>query len=207
MSNLLIEALPGGPLEAAVASNYEDDPAEFNRTILELVKTHAPPIFERIDEREFGLTRPLDLVQGAITPAVRRAWASLGNGKYAVAIGDAWVLNDPLTGQGANVASHCAEVMAAAIVEDLVYDELFCRSVEARMWAFAEPVVAWTNAFLQPAPDHVIELVLSAAMDKGVADAFADNFDNPPAMWRSLASPARTAAFLERARSAVPATV
>lgn len=201
-SNLLFEALPGGPLQAVMDLKYEDDPGAFNRTVLELVKEHAPSIFERIDQREFGLTRPLDLVQGAITPVVRKAWASLGNGKYAVAVGDAWVLNDPITGQGANLGSHCAEVLAQAIIEDLAYDEWFCRTVEARMWAFAEPVVAWTNAFLQPPPPHVIDLVVAAATDQRVADAFAENFDDPQAMWRSVATQQRTEAFCARARAA-----
>jgi hypothetical protein len=34
---------------------------------------------------------------------VRAGWAALPGGKYAMAMGDAWVVNDPVTGQGANL--------------------------------------------------------------------------------------------------------
>ena len=198
VSNLLFEVVPGGPLQAIASLSYEDDPRGFDAAVLAVVRDHAPLVYERVDPAAFGLTAPRDLLQGAITPTVRRGWAELGGGRFAVALGDAWVVNDPITGQGANLGSQCAEVLARAVLEDLAYDELFCRTLEARMWAEAEPVVAWTNSFLQPPQPHVIDLIVGAATDQAVADAFADNFDDPAGMWRSLATPERTAAFLRR---------
>lgn len=196
VSGVLFEGVPGGPFERLVSMRYEDDPATFESEVLELFRAHAPSIYERVDRAEFGLTRPVDLLQGAITPTVRRGWVRLESGTYAVAVGDAWVVNDPLTGQGANLGSHCAWVLADAILADAVYDERFCRQVEARMWDMAASVTEWSNAFLQPPPDHVMEVLGAATADKAVADALIGGFADPQAMWRRLATPERAAAFL-----------
>ena len=59
---------------------------------------------ERIDAATFGLTRPLDLLHGQITPIVRRVWADV-NGTYAIALGDAWITHDPIAAQGANLGT------------------------------------------------------------------------------------------------------
>jgi len=200
VSGVLFEGVPGGPFERLAGMSYDDDPSRFEAEILELFRVHAPSIYGRVDQAEFGLTRPVDLLQGAITPTVRRAWLRHESGTYAVAVGDAWVVNDPLTGQGANLGSHCAWVLADAILADDTYDELFCRNVEARMWDMAGPVTEWSNAFLQPPPDHVLELLGAATADKAVADALVGGFADPQAMWRRLATPERAAAFLAHFR-------
>lgn len=191
-----IEAIPGGPLEPLSGLSYEEDPAGFDRTVLELLAEHAPPVRERIDERSFGLARPIDLIQGAITPTVRHGWAPLPQARYAVALGDAWVLNDPVAGQGANLGSHNAFVLADAILAGPPYDEAFCRRVEQRMWEFARPVTEWSNAFLAPPPPHALELLGAATADQRIADAFIDMFNDPPAMWDLLGDPGNTAAWL-----------
>jgi hypothetical protein len=196
VSGVLFEGVPGGPFEHLVSMRYEDDPAAFEAEVLELFRAHAPSIYERVDRTEFGLTRPVDLLQGAITPTVRKGWSRLDSGTYALAVGDAWVVNDPLTGQGANLGSHCAWVVAEAILADTAYDDLFCRQVEARMWDMAGPVTEWSNAFLQPPPDHVLEVLAAATADKAIADALAGGFADPQAMWRRLATPERAAAFI-----------
>lgn len=195
---MLIEAIPGGPLEPLARMPYDADPAGFDRTVLELLAIHAPAVRERVDERAFGLARPIDLLQGAITPTVRRGWAALAGGRYAVAVGDAWVLNDPIVGQGANLGSHNAFQLAEAIIAGPPFDEAFCRRVERSMWEFARPVTEWSNAFLQPPSPHALELLGAASTDARIADAFIDNFDDPPAMWDLLGSPENTAGWLAR---------
>jgi 2-polyprenyl-6-methoxyphenol hydroxylase-like FAD-dependent oxidoreductase len=195
----LIEAVPGGPLESVTRMSYPDDPTLFKRTLLELFATHAPSLRERINEREFDLTRPIDYLQGAITPVVRRGWAPLGQGRCAVAIGDAWVLNDPVTGQGANLGSRCAFLLANAISAATRFDESFCRSVESTMWeSAAQPATNLNNAFLAPLPPHAGTLFAAAASNQRVANAFVDLFSDPAAALAALSSPAETEAFVGR---------
>ena len=85
---------------------------------------------------------PRDLLAGALTPVVRKSWTSLPDGHVAIAIGDAWITNDPLMGQGANIASHCAWALAAAIAKGGPFDEGFAARVEAETWSYAMDLVA-----------------------------------------------------------------
>jgi hypothetical protein len=116
-----------------------------------------------------------------------------------VALGDAHVLNDPITGQGANTASHAAWVLGEAIRNGgATFDEAFCRRVEQQIWAYAQPVTEACNARLRPAPAHAVELFEAAAHHKAIADAHANGFNHPHAFWEIQSSPERTAAFLKQ---------
>src|SRR6185369_9886549 len=137
-----VEAIPGGAFEAVAQMRYLDDPRRFNTAMIELLRDYAPDIYERIDPARFELTRELDLLQGGITPTVRRGYARLGNGKYALALGDVRAINDPILGQGANSASRTAWMLGEAIRDGENYDEAFCRRIEQQIWAYAGPIAA-----------------------------------------------------------------
>jgi 2-polyprenyl-6-methoxyphenol hydroxylase-like FAD-dependent oxidoreductase len=200
---LLFEAIPGGPLADLAHRDYAADPAGFERALLATMAEFAPGLRERVDAAAFGLTRPIDLLQGSVTPVVRRGWAELDNGRCAIAVGDAWTVNDPITAQGANLGSHCAFVLAEAIVRaGGRFGAEFCREVERAMWPYAEAVANWTNMFIGPPQPHLGEILATAVTDRRVADAFAGNLDDPPAMWNSIAGPEHAARFLAEARSA-----
>jgi 2-polyprenyl-6-methoxyphenol hydroxylase-like FAD-dependent oxidoreductase len=202
-SGLFIEAIPGGPLEAAARAPYADDPARSARTLLDAIREHAPHLFARIDPDAFALTRPLDLLQGAITPTVRRAFTRFDSG-YAVALGDVHVVNDPVLGQGANAASRAAWALGEAIGGGGPYDEAFCQQAERRLWESARAATAWTNAMLQPPPPHAVGLFVAAAREQAVADALVDTFAAPERGWEAFASPEGAAAFLARHGSPQP---
>jgi 2-polyprenyl-6-methoxyphenol hydroxylase-like FAD-dependent oxidoreductase len=193
-----IEAVPGGALEAVARMRYDDDPAAFNAALLELLREHVPHMYERIDPEQFGLTRSLDLLQGGVTPGVRQGYARLANGKYALAIGDAHVLNDPITGQGANTASRMAWLIGEAICNSAIFDEIFCREIEQRVWEYAGPVAQWSNTMLQPPQPHMIELMVAAAHLQPVADAFVGFFEQPHQAWKLLSSQEEASAFLHQ---------
>lgn len=194
---LLFEAIPGGPMDVLGPLRYEDDPRRFEATVLHLLERYAPAVRARVDASQFGLTRPADLLQGALTPVVRRAWTPLDRSdRYAVAVGDAWVLNDPIAGQGANLGSHSAWTLAEAIVAGPPYGEAFCRDVERRMWPFAEAVTNFSNALLAPPSPQLVELLGTAAGNPAVADALLDNFADPPAMWDAIGTPDGASRFL-----------
>ncbi len=197
IAGLLFEGVPGGPYAELAAMNYIDDPTAYDKRVFELLAEFTPDVAAVADPARFGVRSPRDVLRGAITPRVRRAVTRLPSGTYALAIGDAWVTNDSVTGQGANTASHCAAAAAEAIVGGGPYDEAFCRRVEEAMWAFAGPVTEWTNATLGPPPDHVVGAFVAAAGDRRVADALIANFNDPPTMWSVLSSPSATASFIE----------
>lgn len=174
--------------------SHQDDRAGFLGTLERLLAVHPPRIAERIDG-PLDLLGPDDLIQAALTPVVRRPWAQLPSGRLAVAIGDAWIANDPITGQGANLGSHCAWVAAHAIAAGGPYDEDFGRRLDDEMWRFAGPVTAWTNAFLQPPPPHVMALLAAAAREQEIASLFFNLFNDRVRMWALLSTPDRVTAL------------
>jgi 2-polyprenyl-6-methoxyphenol hydroxylase-like FAD-dependent oxidoreductase len=192
-----IQAIPGGAFEPLARMRYEEDPRRFNTAVIELLRDYAPAIYERIDPARFGLTRALDLLQGGITPTVRRGYARLSNGKYALAIGDVRVINDPILGQGANTASRTAWMLGEAIRDSENYGEAFCRHIEQQTWAYAGPIAAWSNMALQPPPPHLIEFLVAAAQHQPIADSFVSTYEHPLRGAALMTNAENVAAFLK----------
>jgi hypothetical protein len=180
---------------ADLASGLVEDETFLPR-LVEGLSVHAPAIAQRVDERAFKLRGPLEYAQGALTPAVRHACATLPSGTTALAIGDAWITNDPLAAQGANLGSHCAWVAADAIAKGGPFDRDFGVQVENAMWEFAGPVTAFSNALLQPPPPHVIKMIATASTNQVVANAYASGFADPVQTANLLASPSAVEEFL-----------
>jgi len=197
---LLIEAVPGGVLEALTHLRYEADPCAFNASVLAALKEHAPDTYARADPATFALTSPRDTLSGAIVPTVRRGWAPLPGGRFAMAVGDTHITHDPLTGQGANAASRAAWLLGRLLVERTRaggrVDEPFCLDAEQRLWEDARATTEWSNAFLQPPPAHAIGLLVAGAQNPAIANAFVSNFNDPNRQWQVLSSPDATAAFI-----------
>jgi 2-polyprenyl-6-methoxyphenol hydroxylase-like FAD-dependent oxidoreductase len=195
------EAIPGGPLEPLVRRPYEQDPAGFNHEVLTALRQHFPTVHARVTEREFGVTGPMDILQGALRPCVRRPYTALPGGRWAVAIGDAHAINDPVAAQGVNAASAGAFILGDLIEEDEFFDERFCRKLEARLWAYMEDVTSWALSVLQPPPPHVLDLMIAAATHQPLADRIASNYGHPHRAWDDICTPERTTALMGRYRS------
>jgi len=196
---LLFENVPGGDTEVLADAKYDEDPAAFERLVLDKVRVHHPQVFERIDTARFGLTGPEDLLQGAVTPVLREDYAVLPNGKVAIALGDAHSVVDPVVGQGANSASYSAWELGTVIGEDPNFDERLAQKVAARRANRVRAISDWTNLMiaLPPAP-HLLQLLGAMSQNPAVADEFTDNFNRPERQWDILATPERTSAFLAR---------
>jgi 2-polyprenyl-6-methoxyphenol hydroxylase-like FAD-dependent oxidoreductase len=130
------------------------------------------------------------------------------NGRYAIAIGDAHTVVDPVIGQGANAASYEAWELGAAITQDPVFDEHFCRKAAARRAARVDATCDWTNLMiaLPPAP-HLLQLLGAMSASPAVADEFTDNFNYPERQWDILATPERTRGYLARHGAGAPTTL
>ena len=201
LTGLGILITAGGALEPLRHLRHDEGPPAFAAAVLDLLRAHAPAIHERANPREFAVARPLDLCYAAITPAVRRGFVTLANGRHAIALGDAHVVIDPITGQGANSASHAAAVMGAAIGEASAFDRAFCERVERDVRAYVVPVSDACNARLQPPAPHFRELLMAAARDQGVADLYAEGFSHPDRFWAIAGDADRTTAFLRARQS------
>ena len=127
--------------------------------------------------------------------------APLDHGRFALAIGDAWILNDPIAAQGANLGSRCAFLLGDSIVAGGPYDEAFCRRVEAELWAAAAAPTMLSNGLLEPPTEAVIGVLARAAQDQAVADRFAVGFGNPEDMLALLSGATTGAGCAELSRS------
>jgi hypothetical protein len=197
----------GGLFEPLRYLRYDDDPPAFIAAILGLLRVHAPSLYARVNARRFALSRPQDLAYVAITPTVRQGFVELSRGRFAVAFGDAHVVIDPITGQGANSASHAAIVLSEAIRGAQVFDRAFCRRVEREICSYVVPVSDAANARLRPPSPQFRDLLGAAARDQAVADAYAAGYNHPDRFWEIASSPERTAAFLSEFDRQSPAAV
>ncbi|MBO1417885.1 styrene monooxygenase/indole monooxygenase family protein [Streptomyces sp. FH025] len=192
---LFWEAVPGGPADAFDGIR---DPAEHLWVTLELMKAFTPWEYDRaasgVELTDAGAT-----LAGRFAPVVRRPVGELPGGGAVLGMADVVVLNDPITGQGANSAARCAAVYLEAILAhgDRPFDREFLRSAFGRFWeAVARPATAWTNAMLAPPPPHVRELLGSGGQLPAVADRFANAFDRPADLEEWFFDPGRAAAYL-----------
>jgi 2-polyprenyl-6-methoxyphenol hydroxylase-like FAD-dependent oxidoreductase len=194
---LLFENIPGGELEVLAETDYNEDPAGFEKLVLAKTQQYHPATFERVDPDAFRLTDPLDLVQGGVQPVVREDYARLPNGRYVMALGDAHTVVDPVIGQGANCASYSAWELGHTIVEDPNFDERFCRKVADRRRNHVHATADWTNLMIStPPPPHLLQLLGAMAQNQAVADEFTENFSYPDRQWDILATPERVTRYL-----------
>jgi hypothetical protein len=122
---LVISALEAEALATLRVLSGGVDRGRFRAALLGTLEQYSPTIYDRIDTAQFDPQGPDDLVQVAIAPIVRDPIAHLGDGKYAIALGDVHVTVDPLLGQGANIGSYSAFVLADAIQEACAFDLAF----------------------------------------------------------------------------------
>jgi 2-polyprenyl-6-methoxyphenol hydroxylase-like FAD-dependent oxidoreductase len=193
---LLFEICPGSALIDLANVSPSSSPDLFRDVVLGALREHFPGTYERVDLSSFGLIRPLDLLQGVLTPLVREDWVRLPSGKIAVSLGDVHAAIDPMMGQGANVASHTALDLGRAILDESEYDELFAETVATARRPFVEAASDWTNMMLRrELPGHLLELLGVMPGNRALADVFTSNFGSPDRQWRAIATEDRARAF------------
>lgn len=200
---LVMENIPGGDMEILAKTKYDDNPRAFLDLLLEKLRKHHPTVAERIDEKEFDLANsPLDILQGGVTPTVRKSHVMLDGGKMAIALGDVQAVVDPVLGQGANMASYAAVIMGEEIVRQDVFDERFCEHVDLRRQDRVLSATRWTNFMLtnlRLLPAELQQFIFELSQNRRLADEFTDNFNYPERQWDCFSSPQRMRAWCERA--------
>jgi hypothetical protein len=192
---LFWEAVPGSPIDVFTPGM---NPADQLTRTLELAARYVPWVHERAEKTE--LTDANATLAGRLTPTVRRPVAHLPGGGIALGMADVVVLNDPITGQGSNTAAKCSAAYLAAILahDDEPFDETWMTTTFETFWNnTARPVTDWTNAMLQPLPEHVQMLLGTAAGNPTVARRFANGFSDPTDFDNWFMNPQAAQAYLE----------
>ncbi len=196
---MVFEGIPGGPMDCwGDVKNSEEHLAK-SKWILE---KFLPWEAERC--RDIELTDEHGILTGAVTPVVRTPVAALPSGRKVLGLGDAVVLNDPITGQGSNNAAKCADIYLQSILEhgERPADQEWMYQTFDRYWSgYARWVTEWTNLLLNP-PSHVAKILEYAARYKDVAEAFVNGFDDPRSLFPWFTEAGEAEVFLKDAAKA-----
>ena len=174
---MVFEGIPGGPMDcwADVRS-----PAEHLARSLEVLERFLP--WEHARCAGIELTDAKGVLTGRFAPTIRHPVARLPSGAPVLAMADAAVLNDPITGQGSNNAAKCAEIYLERVLAhgDDPFDERWMQHTFDHYWlGYAQWVVSWTNSLLAPPKPHVLNLLESAQEVDPLAATIANGFDDP----------------------------
>jgi len=174
---MVFEGLLGGPMDCW---SEQDTPDQHLEKCQKLLSRFVPEESARC--REAVLTDANAVLTGRLIPHVRRPIATLPSGAAVLGMGDALVLNDPVTGQGSNNAAKCAEVYLESILARRGgrLDTQWMAQTFERYWrGYAQWVVQWTNSFLGRPGPHVLRLLAAAAEVPELAATIANGFDDP----------------------------
>ncbi len=195
---MVFEGIPGGPMDC-----WRDvvGPAEHLAKSLEILNTFLP--WEAARCRNVELTDAKGTLAGSLTPGVKKPVATTASGHKVLGLGDAVLLNDPITGQGSNNASKSAKIYLDAILErgDGPFDEEWMSATFEKVWERLQPVATWTNALLAPPPEHVVNLLGAAGQFQEIADRFANDFDDPSDFFNWFMDPQLADQYLQEVAS------
>lgn len=172
---MLFEANLGGPMD------IWDGAADGTELL-----TRAQAVLAKYFPSESARARTVSLIDenatlvGRLTPTVRRPVATLPSGSVVLGMADVTVINDPITAQGANNATKCADIYLRAITRHIgKFDEEFMQTAFDEFWSYAEPATDFTNQFLSPTPDHARQLHVAAAEFPEIGRRFAECMNDP----------------------------
>ncbi|WP_031163449.1 styrene monooxygenase/indole monooxygenase family protein [Streptosporangium roseum] len=192
---MVFEGVPGGPMDCWADVRTPAEHLARSRWVLE---TFLPWEADRCAGVE--LTDERGVLSGRFAPAVRRPVATLPSGAAVLGVADVVVLNDPITGQGANNAAKCAASYLSSILErgERPFDRAWMEGAFERHWEDARHTTAWTNALLAPPPPHVLEILGAAGRLPEVASRFVNGFDDPSDYAGWFMDPAGAGEYLAR---------
>lgn len=174
-----LECVEGGPMDRW---HEVSTPAEHLALAVELINEFFP--WEAPRCQNLRLTDELGTLVGRLTPTVRKPIGVLPSGRTVLGMADVLVLNDPITGQGSNNASKCANVYMKAILEQGsdAFDDAFKQATFERYWDYAQWVARFTNTHLLPPPESAMCVFAACAQDPRIAATVANAFDDPKSL-------------------------
>ncbi len=190
---MILEGIPGGPLDCwDTVQTADEHAALLQDTLARWLPWEA--------ERAQNIT-PADAqaaVRGRFAPIVRHPVAMLPSGASVLGLADAVVLNDPITGQGANNAARSAAVYLQRILDHrtALFDGEWMQATFEAAWTHTQWATCWTNGMLLPPPPHVLAILGAASTQPRIARWFAQGFDTPADLFPTLADPIATEQFI-----------
>ncbi len=195
---MVFEGVPGGPMDC-----WDDvtTPQEHLACSLAILREHFPHEYARC--ANVLLTDDGGVLRGRFAPTVRKPVGALPSGAAVLGMGDAVILNDPITGQGSNNAAKFADFYLQSILDrgEHAFDEIWMRATFDRYWrGWSQWVVGWTNSLLTTPPNAAESLMAAAGQVPSLARALANGFDDPRAYYPWWFDSREASSFIEAMR-------
>jgi hypothetical protein len=160
------------------------------------MREYAPWEYERCGEVE--VTDARATLTGGYTPMVRHPVGRLSGSSFVLGMGDVVVANDPVCGQGANNACHCADVYFRSILEHgrKPFSPEWMQQTFDAYWDYARWPTAFTTMMLGPLPEHVQRVLGVASQNPVVARRWAETYADPTDLENWLLDAGKTDAYL-----------
>jgi hypothetical protein len=192
---ICMEGFVGGPLDLFQDVRAPDE-------ILRLTRG----IFERWLPWEVGRWNNAILIDGraaicgGFAPTVREPVSQLPNGKPVMAFGDAHVLLDPLTAQGANLhLKNLPLLLERIIAADGMFTSEWMHETAELIWQKSTKVDAVSEQYLNPQP-HLWDIFRAAGRSRKFGTWWVNaHFDRPTDLLPWIESGQQTSQFLNRA--------
>jgi hypothetical protein len=183
---LSVEAKPGSPLDRFDGVKSGE---ELLTIMKQLIKDFMPWDYEWTKNAE--LTDEYSWIAGSFVPEVRRPFGVLPSGTLVMSLGDTAISHDPVAAQGANTGSKMVRNLIECIDhhKEKPFTKEWMINTFEKFWARHHWTCEFTDVLLNPMTKAGQELLIAAYGSTGraddasgpqkVADAFANNFDDP----------------------------
>lgn len=192
---MVFEGIVGGPMDRWTDVSSPEEQLQRSVEILEEHFPHEAKNFANAVLTDSGAT-----LLGRITPTVRSAVGELASGGLVFGLGDAVLLNDPLTGQGSNNATLASRYYLDSIIRrgQEPFDRKWMERTFDEFWrGWGQWAVAWTNDMLKPRRDHQRVAMREASAHPALASSIAAGFDDPRTFYPWWFDPAAAEDFVQ----------
>ena len=192
---LVFQYFPGGPWDNWPAEESVGAHLAHSKALL---KDYLPGNFERA--RDAQPTDADGFLRGGVTPVVRKPVGQLPSGKLVLGIGDALVVNDPLTAPGANSVAMAADHYLSAIREhgEGPYDRAFMEKTFYDFWdTNMKYVTEWNNKLLGGMPEYIVRVLTKGNEIPEIRERWVNAFNNRADFFDWLGTPEKAQAYLE----------
>jgi hypothetical protein len=173
---VVFEAPPGSPMDVWGGVESADKALA---TALRLIRQYSPQDWDNY--RNAQLVDEHGWLKGALTPSVRKPVARLRNGGLVMAMGDAAILNDPISGTGANDAVRQADRMIQAVLAhgDRPFSaDWMQETFDGYYQERGRYTMEFTRLMTGQMPEPMWKVLQGAAQSPGVAHTFVNMFND-----------------------------
>jgi 2-polyprenyl-6-methoxyphenol hydroxylase-like FAD-dependent oxidoreductase len=173
---VVFEAPPGSPMDVWGEVNSADKALA---TALRLLREYSPQDWPNY--RDAQLVDDRGWMKGALIPIVRKPVARLRGGGIVMAMGDAAILNDPISGTGANDAVRQADGMIQAVLAhgDRPFTADWMQEVfDGYYRERGRYTMEFTRLMTGPLTEPIWKVLQAASQSPSVAHIFANMFND-----------------------------